>query len=297
VRRALLALGLIAALASAAASWARDTALSGDKSATNLSAFDLSVAWTRKDADGVYRLVSYSRAATLLSQPVDLPVRPSEKPFDPDVGKSKRGAPLVVYTRCAGVSGKDCDVYQFDGKRESKVKGASSSHCSEFAPSVWNGTVAFGRTGPGTCKGLYVKGERGTALRLDKRVPADTDLRRGMVAYLLASSQKSDLRLFTIKQARSRIVVAAVTGRRDGFRISNPTFDGSYVYWLFEDLRRNRFTAGRSRGGPRSVIQWSDRSLPGSVDSIAVDGRTLYYTNGRGVREANDPTPIFGSRD
>src|SRR6185312_8189944 len=100
-----------------------------------------------------------------------------------------------VYTRCAGVSGRNCDVYEFDGRRERKVGGASSSRCSEFAPSIWNGTVAFGRSGPGKCKGLYVKGERGTALRLDKAVPADTDIRAGKVAYLYApSGRKSSIR-------------------------------------------------------------------------------------------------------
>jgi hypothetical protein len=298
--RALSVLALAGALSLAAVAWAADEEISRDKTASSLSAFSPLAAWSRQDIDGTYRLAVRERVATLLVQPPprDLAIRSSDSPFDPDVGKSKRGVLLVAYTRCAGVSREGCDVYQFDGKRESKVKGASSSSCSEFAPSIWNGTVAFGRTGPGTCRGLYVTGERGTAFRLDKRVPADTDIRAGKVAYLhIPARGDSVIRIFTIKKGRSQIVVAGTRGEGEGVVVSNPTFAGRYVYWLLEDRKRHDFTVGRSRGSRRSTLQWSDRSLPGSIDSIALDGRMLFYINGRGVHEANDPVPIFGSRD
>ena len=48
---------------------------------------------------------------------------------------------------------------------------------------MWLGSVAFARTGPGKCNGLYVV-RRGKLRKLDSRVPAETDLRGGRVAYL-----------------------------------------------------------------------------------------------------------------
>jgi hypothetical protein len=295
-----LVAALAGALLFAAVVQAADDEFTNDRTASNLSAFSPLTAWSRQATDGTYRLMVKERAATLLGQsaPSDLAIRPSDSPFDPDVGKSKDGVLLVVYTRCAGVSGRNCDVYKFDGKRERKVGGASSSRCSEFAPSIWNGTVAFGRSGPGNCKGLYVKGERGSALRLDKAVPADTDIRAGKVAYLYApSGRKSSIRLFTIRDGASRPVITGITRPGDRTRVTNPVFAGRYVYWLLEDLRRHHIAVGRSLGGPHSPLEWMNRTLPGKVDSIAFDGKRLVYTNGRGVHEASDPVPRFAAAD
>jgi hypothetical protein len=299
---AIFLLALLAGVVWVTGAFGADRAVSGDTTTGNLSAYVGTLVWSREAPAGTHRLVTFSpRTAPLLGpapRPTDLAVRPSDSPFDPDVGMSKRGTPQVLYTRCAGVSGRNCDVYRFDGKQESKVEGASSRRCSEFAPSVWRGTVAFGRSGPRKCEGLYVKGDRGKALRLDKRIPADTDILRGEVAYLhFPSSRRSVIRVFTIRKGRSHVAVAGVRAQRERTRVSSPTFAGRFLYWLHEDLRRRDFTVGRTRASVSSVLEWSDRSLPGAVDSIAVEGRKLYYTNGRGVRQATDPVPRFSARD
>jgi hypothetical protein len=279
----------------------KDRAISGDTTARNLSAYAGSLVWSRESPAGTHRLVTFAtRSEPFLGprdRPVDLAVRTSSSPFDPDVGVSQSGKPEVVYTRCEEVTGRNCDVYKFDGNRESKVAGASSRQCSEFAPSVWRGTVAFGRTGSRRCNGLYVKGDRGTVLRLDRRVPADTDILKGSVAYLHVSSRgTSVVRVFTIKEGKSHVVVSGVKAEGERTRITNPTFAGRYLYWLLEDRRRHDFTVGRSRSGTSSVIEWSDRPLSGSVESIAVEGRELLYSNGRGVNQASDPVPRFSAR-
>jgi hypothetical protein len=301
VLNAALVLGLITALAWCASAWGKDTSISSDRSAANLTAFGPGLSWSREAPDGRHRLVSYTRVSSLLIQPppADLGVRASSSPFDPDLGVDRRGQPAVVFTRCAGVSGRNCDVYGFDGKVESKVRGASSSRCSEFAPSIWKGIIAFARSGSRRCNGLYLKG-RGAALRLDSRVPADTDIRGNRIAYLHApSARRTVIRLFSFSRqgGGSHIVIAGLRAEGERTRVTNPTFSGGYLYFLFEDLRRDDFLVGRSRGERQSVLEFSDRKLPGFVDSIGVDGRTVYYTNGRGVFQATGPAPKFSARD
>jgi hypothetical protein len=293
-------LASITVLSLVASAWGKDGPVTTDRTATNLTAFGPGLAWSREDADGRNRLASYTRISTLGSQPppADLAVRASDSPFDPDLGVDRKGKPAIVYTRCGGVSGRNCDVYGFDGKVESKVRGASSSNCSEFAPSIWKGIIAFARSGSKRCNGVYLKG-RGPMLRLDKRVPAETDIRGNRIAYLYTpGARRTVIRTITLSRqgGGSQIVVAGVRARGERTRVTNPTFSGGYLYFLLEDLRRNDFIVGRSRGERQSVLQFSDRKLPGDVDSIGVDGRTVYYANGRGVLQAN-PALKFSALD
>jgi hypothetical protein len=299
VVRAALVLAVVAVATWVASSWAKDAAVSGDTTTTNVSAFGGELAWSRESPNGVHRLVTYSTKPTLLgpSRPMDINVRTSDSPFDPDVGVSSRGAPRVVYTRCAGLSGRNCDVYQFDGRKEAKLKGASTERCSEFGPSIWKGIVAFARSGPRGCDGLYLKG-RGPPLRLDHRIPADTDISRNDVAYLhIPTPRRTIIRVFSLSKGggRSHVVVAGVRADGERTRVTSPTFRGRYLYFLFEDQRRKDFLLGRSIA-QGSAVEFSDRKLPGSVDSIAVDGRAVFYANGRGVFEATDPAPRFAAR-
>jgi hypothetical protein len=292
-RLAASVLVLLAVLVPAAL--ARDGAVSSDRTATNLSAFGQGLVWSHTAQDGRSRLVLRGFGA-----PAELSVAPATGQFDPDLGQDASGRAVVVYTRCAGLSGRNCDVYSYDlaRGRETTVKGASNSRCSEFAPSIWEGTVAFARSGGRGCNGLFIKGLRGAPLRLDRRIPADTDIRQGKVAYLYApDSRHTYIRLFSVREGRSRILVAGLRRAGERTRVSSPVMASSYVYFLFHDIRRRDFTVGRSRGRFNSSLQFADRSLPGAVDSIAVDGRTLYYTNGRGVFQANDPLPRFGVRE
>ena len=287
-------LALLGLLAYVWTAEARDTALTTDRTATNLSAFGQGLAWSRGLGDGRSQLVLRAFGA-----PADVSIAPVSGLVDPDLGQDASGGSVAVYTRCSGVSGRNCDIYEYDfvRKRELKVSGASTSRCSEFAPSIWQGTIAFARRGPRGCNGLYVKGPHGAALMLDRRVPADTDIREGKVAYLYApSAKRTEIRVFSIAQGSSQPVITGLSSGGERTRVSNPTFGGSYVYWLFNDLRRHDFTIGRSRGRASSTLQFADRKFSGSIDSIAVDGRTVYYTNHHGVFVANDPAPRFTAR-
>jgi hypothetical protein len=304
--RHLAAAVTILALAMPADAWSADVALTQDPTATNLSWGNFTLAWSRQAPDGTGRLVGCDlrKPAAGLPPPVcprDWPVPPSNSLFDPDVEAS----PIftsIVYTRC-GFGGRNCDIFKANSRREQKVAGASSARCSEFAPSLWQRRIVFGRSGPRGCRGLYIARPGGSVKRLDSRVPADTDVWGSRAAFLYIPASKSsttEIRLVATAGGRSRLLVAGPGQEDVRSRVSNPVLRGRFLYWLEHDLRRNQFLVGRTRGHRRSVIQFSDRTLPGDVDSVALgEGphrvRT-YYTNGMGVFRAS-PSLRFSVRD
>jgi hypothetical protein len=274
---------------------AADRKLTGDRTAANVSTHNSGIVWSRVARDGQARLVQRVRGRNR-----DLPVAPKAGLFDPDVGTTPRGNLTVVYTRCAGLSGQACDIWQYDGfdLKERKVRGASTASCSEFAPSVWLGSVAFARTGPGKCNGLYVV-RRGKLRKIDDRVPADTDLRGGRLAYLFipAGDQfRSQIRVRTLRQKRSRVIVTGFAAEGESYAVSSPVLTSRYIHWLQEDRVRNDFFAGRALAGRRPALEFTQRTFPRRVDAIAITRERVYYTNGRGLYVATDPPPVFAGR-
>ena len=276
----------------------RDRAVVTDPTATNVSAHGPGqggLAWSRLGRDGRARLVRL-----VGSSPRDVPVRPKDGLFDPDTGTNRRGHQVIVYTRCAGVTGQGCDIWQYDeGKRrERKVPGASSAKCSEFAPSVWIGTIAFARSGPDTCPGLYVV-RRGHIRRLEGRVPSKTDIRGSIVAYLYARAgdpAETSVRVRSIYGTRSRRVVSGLETAHESYRVTSPVLDGRFVYWLQEDRIRHEFFGGRGVARHRSALEFTARTFPGRVTSLAVSNGRVFYTSGPGIYEATDPPPGFAPR-
>jgi hypothetical protein len=292
---AVMAMGM-ALLFGAVPSHAADRLITRDPTAANVTTHGGSgnLVWARVGSDARSRLVQRIRGRNR-----DLPVRPKAGLFDPDVGTSARGHQVIVYTRCAGLSGQGCDVWQYDGRdrRERKVPGASSARCSEFAPSVWIGTVAFARTGPAGCNGLYVA-RRGRATKLDDRVPAETDLRAHRVAYLHIppnDNTRTFLRVRGARGGKSRVVVTGFSAEGESYRVSNPVLESRHVYWLQQDQVRNEFFAGRANAITSSVLEFTTRLFPEMVNSIAVARAGLYYANGKGIYLATDAT--FAARD
>ena len=296
MRTRVFVLTMVVATCIAVPAHAADRLITRDGTAANVTTHggSAAVVWARVGSDGRSRLVQRVRRRNR-----DLPVRAKTGLFDPDVGRNPRGNQVIVYTRCAGLSGRNCDVWQYDGgtRRESKVPGASSASCSEFAPSVWIGTVAFGRSGPGRCNGLYVA-RRGRATRLDDRVPAETDLRAHRVAYLHippGDTSRSLLRVRGARGGRSRVVVTGFAAEGESYRVSNPVLESRSVYWLQQDQVRNEFFAGRANAIRSSVLEFTTRLFPGAVDSLAVARAGVFYTNGQGLYLATDAT--FAARD
>jgi hypothetical protein len=289
-----IAFWAVSLLAAAPAAGA-DQKLTGDTTAANVSTHSGQPVWSRVARDGMARLVQRVRGRNR-----DLPVQPKAGLFDPDVGTTPRGNFTVVYTRCAGLSGQGCDIWQYDGFdfKERKVQGASTATCSEFAPSVWLASVAFARTGPGKCNGLYVV-RRGKLRKIDNRVPAETDLRGGRVAYLFippGDTLRSQIRVRTLRHKRSRVIVTGFAAEKESYAVSSPVLTSRYVHWLQEDRVRNDFFAGRALVPRRPVLEFTQRTFPRRVGSIAITRERFYYTNGKGVYLATDPPPIFTTR-
>jgi hypothetical protein len=288
---------IVTALAAAApAAHAADRVVVTDPTATNVSAHNTQVVWSSLGRDGRARLVRLIRGS-----PRNVQVRPKDGLFDPDTGTSRTGHQVIVYTRCAGLSGQGCDVWRYDDgrRRERNVAGAASERCSEFAPSVWIGTVAFARTGPGNCPGLYVV-RRGKVRRLEGRVPSQTDVRGTTVAYLYTPAgdpADTSVRVRSIYGERSRRVVSGLMTKKESYRVTSPVLDGRFAYWLQEDRVRHEFFGGRGIARRGSALEFTARTFPGRVTSIAVALGRVYYTSGPGVFEATDPPPGFASRD
>jgi hypothetical protein len=293
---ALIVMATAGAMSAVPVAHAADRLITRDPTAANVTAHGGSsnVAWARVGSDGRSRLVHRIR-----NRNRDLPVRPKAGLFDPDLGTNAQGHRVIVYTRCAGLSGRNCDVWQYDvaDRRESKVPGASTGECSEFAPSVWIGAVAFGSSGPGRCSGLYIARRR-TRLRLDERVPAETDLRAHRVAYLHippGDTNRTFVRIRGARGGKSRVVVTGFAAEGESYRVSNPILDSRYVYWLQQDRVRNEFFAGRANAISSSVLEFTTRLFPGMVSSLAGARAGIFYTNAQGLYLATDAT--FSARD
>jgi hypothetical protein len=93
-----------------------------------------------------------------------LPVAPSQVPFDVDIGPGRNGRPQLIYTRCRtertedrghtafgtnGNQGCDLVTYSLAGGGERPVQGANTAAGNEFAPTLWKGRIAFARQTPG----------------------------------------------------------------------------------------------------------------------------------------------------
>jgi hypothetical protein len=76
----------------------------------------------------------------------DLDVPTQSKPFDADAGPDSNGNPSAVYSQCA--KGQTCDLFVISfaaGATPRPVNNANTTDHNEVAPSVWNGTLIFGR--------------------------------------------------------------------------------------------------------------------------------------------------------
>jgi hypothetical protein len=286
LRATTLTVGLLVAWPAVAGA---DTVISSDRTAANVSAHHGQLVWARVAGDVRSRLVRQIGGVDK-----DVPVPPKYGPFDPDTGTSRQGNQVIVYTRCAGLSGAGCDVWRYNEgtRREQKVPGASSVRCSEFAPSVWIGTVAFARSGPGNCPGLYIV-RRGRLRRLDGRVPSQTDIRGPRVAYLYipaGNPSRTSVRLRSIYGGQSRRVVSGFAAAHESYRVTSPVLDGGFVYWLQEDRIRHEFFAGRGVATrPKAPLEFTQQTFQGRVTQVAVGDGRFYYVNGRGLYEATNP--------
>lgn len=265
-----------------------DSVLSADRTAQNVTAYGSTAAWSRKAADGTYRLVVRTAGAAS-----DANVAASPNPFDPDLGPGPENERIVVYSRCAsGSATRGCDVYAYDvaTRTETKVRAISGARTSEAAPSYFKGNVAFARRGNGR-DGLYLyRPGRGTR-RISSRTPAETDIAATRVAWLHAPSGESRptfVRLANYRGDEQRTVARGqLGGDGSGSRLTGPTLSRFNVHWarvssLTETSRVQIVGVNAHRG---LAVKTADRTLPGLVTSLAVTNIPSLYTNATGVHQ------------
>lgn len=150
-------LTIVGLLAAAPAAQAETGDIARLDRATPIAAYGGRLLWSSYDAAG-RRYVLTTRADGITSA---VPVAPRSVPFDADLGPDAQGHVVAVYSRCAreiGPSGsfapplynrgRGCALYEYDfaGARETRLATADAPAASEFWPTIWKGTLAFGRT-------------------------------------------------------------------------------------------------------------------------------------------------------
>ncbi len=123
------------------AAHAAPTTIAVEQAPTRVAAWESTVMWSRRDpATGRYALMK--SVAGGAPEAVGVPPRPG-RPFDVDLGTSRSGSTVAVYTR-------DGDIYRLDvaSGRESKVARLSSPKV-ERSPTIQDGAIAFIRRAGG----------------------------------------------------------------------------------------------------------------------------------------------------
>jgi hypothetical protein len=270
---AALILGAVAAPAASA-----DTLLVADPSASNVSIYGSTAAWSRKADDGTYRLVVRDGG-----QVADAPVPASSRPYDPDLGPTSGNGRVVVYARGG-------DLYRYDvGAAGEQKIAALSSKADEAAPSFFKDTVAFARTN-GSRPGWYLARPGKAIRRLTRAVPVETDLAATRVAARFGTGSRSLLRQANYGGDDIRTIARAQAGEK----VSSPTLTRFNVYWI-------RDLAGTPQAQAEYVGVNAHRGLTPRVadrrfataTSMATTNIPVLYTGADGVMTV-DPKLRFG---
>lgn len=290
-----------------------DTVISADSAAMNVSAFGGALVWSRQVADGRFRLVQRVDGVTR-----DAPVAVAPHAYNADLGPGRRGGVVAVYSRCRDRV--PCDVFQLDLRsgRERKLRRVSTRRCSETAPSIWWGVVAYERAplfplDRRCSRGLYVVGARGRPRllrkgRLQEEEIVETDIRgRTVAAQILAHfgarySTGILLRKFTRGGSSGCLLRGKVSGGLglpDEF-FAAPSLDAGFLYWSRHESTGNpydseaEFVNGfeRVRAGCRGAIEIARRD-PTLIGPGVADSGTIYYTHRGNVFKADNPPLSF----
>jgi hypothetical protein len=149
LRRLLLPLATLAALAAAAPAQADDMVAELARD-TPIAAYGGQLAYSAYDAaSGRYTLMIAARDGA----PAAAPIATSQRAFDVSLGPDAKGRVVALYTRCRSAE-KRCDIYRYSPslRRESRL-GFSSPREDEAWPVQWGTRVAFVRRHPKGGKG------------------------------------------------------------------------------------------------------------------------------------------------
>jgi hypothetical protein len=134
------------ALAVPAAASAEPVAAPG--AATSVREFAGTIVFSQFDAAAQQWRLAVRRAGAPAAEL--LPVAPSARPFQADIGPDGAGRPELIYQRCAAApgapSGCDLFVYALDGATgERPVRNANDPDHNDLGPTIWRGQIAWTR--------------------------------------------------------------------------------------------------------------------------------------------------------
>jgi hypothetical protein len=175
----------LAALTSPAAAPARAVATPG--APTAVKEFAGTIVFSQFDAATNQYLLTVRRAGAAAAE--RLPVAPSARPFDADIGPDSSGRPELIYQRCSpppGVpTGCDLFVFSLDGTTgERPVRNANDPGHNDMNATIWRGRIAWARDyGSGSTPNpiVYTKALTAPRARPSTRLPGVPQRRTGDV--------------------------------------------------------------------------------------------------------------------
>jgi hypothetical protein len=268
---AALALGTLGAGSAVA-----DGTINPDATATNVTAYGTSAAWSRKAADGYHLVVAHDGIVA------DATVPASSAPYDPDLGPTKANGRAIVYARGG-------DLYRYDvGTAAEQKLTQLSSAATEIAPSFFKDTIVFSRA-DGRAPGTYVVRPKRKLTRVFRTVALETDVAETRIIGRYGKGTKSIIRILNMNAKDVKIVARAKTEER----LASPTLTRFNGIWLRVGRASSTVETVGVNAHRGLEPRIGDRRLPGRVTSLASFRIPLLYTDGAGVRRI-DPKLRFG---
>ena len=242
-----------------------------------VSSVGQTVAWSSYDtATGTYRLMTLRDGS-----PTALPVAPSSKPFDLDLGTNRSGGAVAVYTRCDP----GCDIYRFDypSGKEQRLAKLSSPTADEVQPTVWRGEIAFvrvrkaGRRFVDELRIGTTRGSKGTRLLVSRRGRdsiVDPQLSLKQIAYTVTGPGPYGfgsrvVHVRTLRGGRDRAIYHANSGGASYADTTRPSWNARGDALFF--ARTNNGSGEGNR-----FIRYSPRS---GRFSYAIGDRSAQFTS------------------
>jgi hypothetical protein len=175
----------LAALTTPAAAPAQTVATPG--APTAVKEFAGTIVFSQFDAATNQYFLTVRRAGAAAAE--RLPVAPSARPFDADIGPDSSGRPELIYQRCSpppGVpTGCDLFVFSLDGTTgERPVRNANDPGHNDMNATIWRGRIAWARDyGSGSTPNpiVYTKALTAPRARPSTRLPGVPQRRTGDV--------------------------------------------------------------------------------------------------------------------
>ncbi len=283
----------VALLAAAGSAGAQERVLATEQRATDVAAWGSDAVWSSYDAaTATYRLV-LSRDG---GPPAALPVAPSPRPFDVDLGTNRSGSTYAVYTRCAdGDTG--CDLYRLGLRtgREERLTTLSAPRWDERDPTIFRGRIAFVRH-------ERVGGRMGDTIRIGDTTSTGTptkvlvrgqglsrpELAPGDLAYARprrASFGAVQVRVVHLRTGADRLAYEARSGGANTARVTGPSLNHTTRSFIWARTNSGSGTGNRivrygiasrtlayGQGSSRwTSSSWADGDL-GLLTAASIDG-------------------------